>query len=135
MSKYLFFAVVLLLLSCSGCCTLRRSRTITTTITKIDTVIIVKRDTVPLVTYVPVHDTAYLENSTATARSYYDTTLKKIALVLTGKVFSVPVVMTKTETVKEKVTERKTSLKFYIGVGLLLWFITICILIYQRFKK
>ena len=102
--NYLFLvllAVPLLLLS--GCLSKKKLiKTETTTVTKVDTIIKVVKDTVLKTVSVPFYDTAYIETETATARSFYNVNTQKIELSLKGKVFDVPVKLHRTEYIKQK---------------------------------
>ena len=115
--------LLVLLLSLS-CCGLKRSRTTTetTTITKVDTIIKVVRDTVLKTVSVPLYDTAYIETETASARSYFNVQTQKIDLQLKGKTFDVPVQLIKTQYIKQKDTTQNYSKSFMI-TGILFFLI------------
>lgn len=127
-----------LFLSSCGVLKKLRNKSEVTVITKIDTVIIIKKDTVPKIVKVTLHDTAFVENTVASAKSYFDTTLQKIVLSLKGKVFIVPVKESKITITKAdiKTVDRKPN---YIGWSSL-FFLSIVILyliimIYRLLKK
>jgi hypothetical protein len=62
-------------------------------------------DTIPVIRYVRITDTAYIENNTAIAKSYFSTTRQRIVLELSGKKFDVPV------TIFKKVTQERDEKK------------------------
>jgi len=84
---FIFF----LALSLSSCGFTRKIVIREMTVTKIDTIIKVSYDTVPIIREVPVYDTVTIENKVAVARSYINPVTGKLVLSLTGKVFDVPV--------------------------------------------
>jgi hypothetical protein len=105
MKKIILLCIVIF---CSGCGILNRTKTVTKTetIIKIDTIIVVKTDTIKSIGSIPFdslfnHDTLKVESSTATAKTYYNIKSEKIELSLTGKNFKVPV------TIAAKVKETK----------------------------
>jgi hypothetical protein len=116
MLKFVNLIIIAILLS--SCCVFRKvkTKTVTETIIKVDTVIQVRKDTITLVKTVTLHDTAFLENEVAKAKSYYDSTTHKITLQLTGKPFGVPFTYYKRtiakEIVKEKIPEQKSLIVF-----------------------
>lgn len=99
--KSILSVCLLLLLLFSSCCAFKKTRTETITITKVDTVIKVVRDTVLRTVSVPLYDTAYIETDVAVARSYYNVKTQKIDLQLKGKVFDVPVQLQRTQYIKQ----------------------------------
>jgi hypothetical protein len=119
----------------SGCGVLKKSKTITVTETKIDTMILVVRDTITKIKYVALHDTAYLESEMSKAKSYYDTTLKKLRLEMTNKPFEVRVKFNKTETIKQQVKERTPNNRVYWITGFFLTCILIVLLIFHKLTK
>ena len=108
--KYYFLLFcAFVLFGVSGCFGTRKTRTkvITETVIRLDTIIRVQTDTITIIKSVRLTDTVILENSTAKARSYYSLEKKRIVLELTGKRFDVPVSIYKstkiTSDIKEKV--------------------------------
>ena len=122
MKKILLYGILVTLLF-PGCCIFRKTRTVET-ISRIDTVIIVRVDTLERVVSVPVYDTAYIETTTGNAISYIDTTMKKLVLKFTGHSFAVPVQMyqttIRTEEIKKPDKPRKPITNFQIMIGLIL---------------
>lgn len=115
-----------------------RNRTETIVITKIDTIIKVKIDTIQKIVKVAIHDTAFLENTTSVARSYYDTVLNKLVLSLKGKVFDLPVTAGKITITKAdiKSVDRKPNyLGWSFGILIALGFLLTMYLFYKIFKK
>jgi hypothetical protein len=117
---WLLLSAVLLLLGTSGCTGILKTRTKVITITEVktDTIIRYERDTITLVREVPLYDTVTLENSTSKAKAYYDVKVNKIALHLTGKVFDVPVLINKKTTQVTDQMTKKPSLAFQIIKGI-----------------
>jgi Ca2+/Na+ antiporter len=113
---WLLLLAVLLLLGASGCAGILKTKTKVITITEVktDTIIRYERDTITLVREVPLYDTVTLENSTSKAKAYYDVRVNKIALHLTGKVFDVPVLINKMTTQVTDQMTKKPSLAFQI---------------------
>jgi hypothetical protein len=128
---------LLLLFGVYSCGSMRRIQTRNTieTITKIDTVIKVKVDTMIKKVTVYFHDSARIENHYSIARSYYDTTKQKIVLTLQAKPFSIPVLVNqrKTEVQETKETDRKQFIIGYIMFLIILIFI-IAALVYILIK-
>jgi hypothetical protein len=100
--------IVILSITLFSCCTFKKVQTkiITDTIIKIDTIIKVQRDTITLIKSVRIVDTAYLENTTSIARSYYSTKQQKVVLELKGKAFDVPITVYKHTTVTNETKEK-----------------------------
>ena len=111
----------LLLLGVSSCGIMRKTKTITTTQVQlqIDTVIVIKHDTIPLIKEVMIHDTAKIETPLVSAQSYYSPEKQKIVLKVQTHNESVPIKInqTTTQTVKEN-TKTVTPVKhrWYIWV-------------------
>jgi hypothetical protein len=97
--------------------------------------ILVVRDTITKIKYVALHDTAYLESEMSKAKSYYDTTLKKLRLEMTNKPFEVRVKFNKTETIKQQVKERTPNNRVYWITGFFLTCILIVLLIFHKLTK
>jgi hypothetical protein len=126
MKKVIFFLLIFLF----GCCSFKKQRThiITDTVIHIDTVIQVQKDYDTIIQKVRITDTAYIENSTAMARSYYSTKQQRIVLELSGKMFNVPVTVFKhtlvQSDIKEKIPVRtKIPLRWYLLCGCIVLFI------------
>jgi len=102
--KIILSVLLLLCLLCQSCFLSKKSKTTTETITvtKIDTVVKIVRDTVLKTVSVTIHDTAKIENELSFARSYYDIKTQKIKLELKNKPFNVSVQLQKTQFVKQK---------------------------------
>lgn len=134
MKKILLYGILVALLL-PGCCIFRKTRTVET-LTRIDTVLIVRVDTVEHTVSVPVYDTAYIETVTGNAQSYIDTTLKKLVLKFTGHSFAVPVQMIqttiRTEEIKKPDKPRKPLTKFEILIGLVILFLILDVLIKKK---
>ena len=115
--------LVVLLLS-SSCFLSKRSRTTTetTTITRVDTIIKVVRDTVLKTVSVPLYDTAYIQSETSETRAYYNVKTQRIDLQLKGKTFDVPVQLVKTQYIKQKDVSQNYSKSFMI-TGILFFLI------------
>jgi hypothetical protein len=113
----LFLALLYCCFSLSGCAGFKKVQTVTITTTKIkiDTVILIKTDTVKLFQSVYLTDTAKLENKTSVAKSYFSTEKKRIVLELSGKPFNVPVTIYKQ--VEQKQTEKIKEVKPVLTVG------------------
>lgn len=107
--------IVLILVSCSSAKKFKTNIE-TITVTKIDTVIKFIPDTFLITKLVPIYDTAFIENESAIAKSYFDTIAHKIVLTLKGKVIDVPVVIDQIITTKENKTsvERKPIFTNYL---------------------
>jgi hypothetical protein len=129
----LVFSVVLLL--SVSCCGLKKIQTTTITVTKIDTLIKVVKDTVLKTVSVPFYDTAYIETETAFAKSYFNVKTQKIDLQLKGKIFEVPVQLQKTTYIKEKVTERKTTFGMWLYMFVVLLIFLFGIVITKKFQN
>jgi hypothetical protein len=116
--KWITQLLLLSLLLLSSCCSTKKTKTITETVTtyKVDTVVKIKYDTVYKHTEAYLTDTLYIENTVAEARSYFNPIKNKIVLELRGKVFDVPirVDVTKQQTTKQKTVEKKIPFTFYI---------------------
>ena len=123
MKQLSLLTVLFLLFSLSSCSVFRKTKTRIETIIKIDTVLIIKKDTIPIIKEVYLYDTAYIENSLAKAKSYYDTIKKKLVLQLVGKPFELPVkidkkvIVTKIEKVPVKVFQWKFWLLLLIIIA------------------
>lgn len=117
------YALLVLSLLLSSCGILRR-KTITTTetITRLDTVIIIRRDTITKEIRGEIHDTLRLENIMSVAKTYYDTTNKKMVLSLRGKTFAVPLSIYKKEVTTESIKETKRPNRLF-------WFITVWLIV------
>jgi hypothetical protein len=116
--------LLLVLLGLFSCSTMKKTKSHirTETITRIDTVIVYKPDTIPVIKTVLLHDTAVIENKEAVARSYYSVTKNKIVLELKMKSFDIPLRATKTVTTNQdkKIVERKNPNKIFFIIGLIL---------------
>jgi hypothetical protein len=127
------------MLSFSSCCIFKKTRTITKTetLTVIDTVIQIKRDTITLVKEVHLTDTAFIENSISQARSYWSPIKQKIVLELTGKSFEVPVKMIKKETIKTDTREKipKFNFKVFTWICLIIIIGYLILLAIKIFKR
>lgn len=86
-----------------SCCLSKKfkTETETTIVTKIDTIIKFVPDTTVKIKTVEIHDTAFIENDVAEARSFFDVKTQKIVLSLKGKIVDVPVVVDQVITTKE----------------------------------
>jgi hypothetical protein len=98
----------------SGCGSIKKSRTKTETITitKIDTVLKIRVDTVYKKTTEPLShllsgDTIKTENKVAEARTYFNTNTNKIVLELRGKIFDVPVTISEKKVVKSDIQQKE----------------------------
>lgn len=117
----------LLLLGVSSCGIMRKTKTITTTQIQlqVDTVIVIKHDTIPLIKEVTIHDTAKIETPLVSAQSYYSPEKQKIVLKVQTHNESVPIKInqTTTQTVKEN-TKTVTPVKhrWYI------WFLVFAVI-------
>jgi hypothetical protein len=91
-----------------SCGSLKKSKTITetVTITLIDTVIKVVRDTFTVVKTVTITDTAIVENTLSRAVSFINPVTGKLTLQLTGKIFDLPV---KAEIIQTRKTESRDN--------------------------
>jgi hypothetical protein len=110
----------LLLLFTSSCAILkRRVITKTETILQVDTLIIVKRDTIPIIKTGYIHDTIKIENSTSRVVAYFDVIQGKYVVALTGKPFTVPIKIKQHTMTITKVTEakRKSNWFFWFFAG------------------
>ena len=118
LSKLLVFLA--LFVSLHGCGIVRKkTKTITETIIKIDTILIYKHDTIPIIKKAYLHDTIKIENSSSKVIVYVDTTLHMIVAKLEGKPLSIPIIINshiRTTTV-EKSVKRKTNWFFYFILG------------------
>jgi hypothetical protein len=116
-----------------GCASWKKvtTRTVTTTVIRIDTIIKIQTDTILKIQSVTLHDTAIVENNSAIARSYFSVSKQRIVLELKGKTFDVPVSVYKkveqVESKKEKEVIPKKNKFFWYMLGV----ITILI-IYNR---
>jgi hypothetical protein len=131
--------ILFLLIFSNGCGLLKninRTKDKTKIVTEffIDTNIIIHYDTLPIYDTVKIFDTAFVENTTAAARSYFDFGMNKIVLELKGKEFSVPVKLHKKETKTEikKETESKVSPMIIPVIILILGFLYLLILILKK---
>jgi ABC-type phosphate transport system permease subunit len=135
--KVLFTFLLLLFLLLSSCCGSKRSRTMTetTTVTKVDTIIKVVKDTVEKTVFSTLYDTAHIENETAVARAFYNVKTQRIELSLKGKIFDVPVQLQRTQYIRQKEVIRETTLGmwFYLLVVLLIFLFGIVIT--KKFQK
>jgi hypothetical protein len=103
----------------SSCGSMRKTKTVIETVTKIDTVIVIKPDTVIKTVQVYFHDSARIENNYSIARSYYSPEKQKIVLTLQAKPFSVLVTMTHHKIEKIKEVIRKPSLSSGLIIAIL----------------
>ena len=125
---FVIFICLLLLYSTGGCSICRRTITHTERIIDIDTVIIVRTDTIERVGVVPLldiisGDTLKVESSTSVARTYFNVHTNKIELTLTGKNFAVPVKIQ--SVVKEKVVERQPKFNIFEKITFIFSFLVI----------
>lgn len=118
----LLFILALVLLFTSSCAILkRRVITKTETVIKVDTVIIVKRDTIPIVKTGYIHDTIKIENSTSRVVAFFDVVAGKYVVKLTGKPFTIPVEIKKrTMVITDIKTVDKKSNQWYLYVVIFL---------------
>ena len=106
----------------------------TITVTKIDTVVKIVRDTVLKTVSVTIHDTAKIENELSFARSYYDIKTQKIKLELKNKPFNVPVQLQKTQFVKQKEIIKQPDITTAAWFYMLVVFLLACIGLYIESK-
>jgi hypothetical protein len=129
----LLLSVLVFFLSCSAL-KKTRSKTETRIQYKIDTVLHINFDNIPVVSRGTISDTLRAENKTAFAKTYYDFSLQKIILTLKGKPFDVPVKANVIKTVEEKTlnVQRKPN---YFGWSFgILFLIVIFYIVYQLNK-
>ena len=102
--KIILSVLLVLSLFLQSCALLKKTKTITETITvtKVDTIIKVVKDTVLKTVSVTLYDTAKIETEISNVRSYYDIKTQKIKLELKNKPFDVPVQLQKTQFIKQK---------------------------------
>lgn len=102
-----------------SCGSLKKSKTITetVTITRIDTIIQVVRDTFTVVKTVTITDTAIVENTLSRAVSFINPVTGKLTLQLTGKIFDLPV---KAEIIQTRKTESRDNERKPVFSGYLL---------------
>jgi len=122
---------LLVLLSCCSCGILRRTVTVTKTEVRIDTVIHIVRDTVPVIREVEVTDTVIIENTTAIARSYINRASGKLTLELKGKPFDQVVQMSRTTTEK-KTDIVKPKVRWYVFYCLGILTVILIIVFYKK---
>lgn len=121
---YIIFISIILF----GCASIKKTRTqiITETVIRVDTIIKIKTDTVKLINSVKITDTAFLENTTSIARSYYSTKQQRVVLELKGKIFDVPVTVYKhtliNSNIKQKEVVKESSRYFWILLIILFLF-------------
>ena len=132
MYKWRYFQLfgLVLLFFLFGCCSLKKTKTETITITKIDTIIRVVKDTIVKTVSMPLYDTAIIENATSIARSFYNVKTEKIELQLKGKPFDIPIQLQKTSYIKQIVKEKTgiAGMFWYLVVVLIIFFIAIIII-------
>ncbi|NMC99097.1 MAG: hypothetical protein GYA62_05190 [Bacteroidales bacterium] len=136
----MFLLAGLLPLFLFSCCLGKKFKTQieTVTITKIDTIIKFVPDTIEKIKRVEIHDTAFIENEIAAARSYFDTKTQKIVLSLKGKIIDVPVQIDQIIKTKEQSIERENCIKlssviiFIIGA---MFFIVLFSIAFSYIKK
>ena len=132
------FYLSFVLLFFYSCCSSKKftSTTRTETITKIDTMLIVKTDTIPKIVKVFIHDTARIETERVKTISYYDTTLHKIVLKLQEKSFLVPLTIYKKEITNQKIkTVEKDSSKLELYIILFLIMLLIGGYLFKKITK
>ena len=126
----------LLFISC-GVLTKTKTITETITITKLDTIIIIQKDTSTVVKFydptTQYSDTISLENKTAKVRSYYNPIKRKIVLELTGKTFNVPVSFN--QIVKTKINNNEIIKNKKIGFHYYIFFVMILIFLYAYLTR
>ena len=132
---WLFLLLLFLLLGSYGCSGILKSRTKVITITEIktDTIIKIQKDTITIIREAPLYDTVFLENTTAKAKAFYDVHVNKIALQLTGKIFDVPVLINKkvTQTTDQMIKKPSITGKIILWVGI--W--VAIVIVFWCFKK
>jgi len=136
LSYALLFMLSLLFISC-GVLTKTKTITETITITKLDTIIIIQKDTSTVVKFydptTQYSDTISLENKTAKVRSYYNPIKRKIVLELTGKTFNVPVSFN--QIVKTKINNNEIIKNKKIGFHYYIFFVMILIFLYAYLTR
>jgi hypothetical protein len=122
------FSLALLLFGLSSCGIMKKTKTITITETviKIDTIIKIKVDTVPIVKTAYIIDTVRFENNYVRAKSYINLQTQKITLELTGKNFGVPIKINSSVTEKVKLVKKDVRPSWVIyPIGLIALMIAI----------
>lgn len=121
-----------------SCGSLKKSKTITetVTITLIDTVIKVVRDTFTVVKTVTITDTAIVENTLSRAVSFINPVTGKLTLQLTGKIFDLPVKaeIIQTRKTESRDNERKPFFSNYF-LAFILGVIFVALIVFYAFIK
>ena len=112
-----------------------QTRTITTTVIRIDTIIKIQNDTILKMQTVTLRDTAILENQTSIARSYFSTQKQKIVLELKGKSFDVPITVYKSVVKDAQVKESLPTTKKWFDKYLIAFFILIIVYLIWKDRK
>lgn len=129
LQRLILFCLFLLLFV--GCCSSKKVKVVTTTIYKVDTIIMITPDTVIRYKESRITDTIRLENKTSIAKTYINPLSGKLILQLQEKPFEVKVNFNKIVTEKKKEVTRKglSFLEKSLGLGLLF---LIILLIFKR---
>jgi hypothetical protein len=121
-----------------SCGSLKKSKTITetVTITRIDTIIQVVRDTFTVVKTVTITDTAIVENTLSRAVSFINPVTGKLTLQLTGKIFDLPVKaeIIQTRKTESRDNERKPFFSNYF-LAFILGVIFVALIVFYAFIK
>jgi hypothetical protein len=120
----LWLSLFFLLLSglLSGCCSMKKTKTVTETVVKIDTIVKIKQDSIPIIKTEKLTDTVFYENKFIRTKSFVNLQTQKITLQLQNKSFDIPVKMSesKKQTVTDVTRERKTVFWVYMSIFMFL---------------
>ena len=115
------YIFLLLVFTFNSCCIFNKTKTETRVerIVEIDTVIIVQKDSIPIIKTGYLHDTIIVENKTSIVKAYFDIATNKIVVRLSGKPFTVPIKIKEHTITVTKIVElkKKTSWLFYFILG------------------
>lgn len=132
--KWKSFFPLLLVLSVSfvSCSLQRKSFQTIQTITKIDTIIRIVKDTVVKTKESLITDTVFIENEVARAKSFVNKATGTLVIQLQGKPFEVPVIAERKVTATNKEITKKNNTVWYCIIQFLIIVILILLLKFSK---
>lgn len=124
--------VLFLLFGLCSCGFTRRTQTEIQTITKIDTVIKIVKDTVTKTVESLITDTVFIENEVARAKSFVNKATGTLVIQMQGKPFEVPVIAERKVIATNKEIIKKNNTVWYCIIQFLIIVILILLLKFAK---
>lgn len=118
-----------------GCSPVKKTKTITETVERVDTIIVYRPDTTIIEKSVFFMDTVFIETESSVSRAYFDLKKKNIVLQVRNKPIPIELSYVKKTITTESVKEVEQNSKFRLGFILGISFIILITFLYGWVSK